>query len=77
MNTNIMVLIQEINLEEYVNSGTHWIKTYVKNNVKIYFCSFGVENIPKEIQKFVANKINKENNYIIKKCYSNNVDTFV
>ena len=30
--------------------------TYVKNNKVIYFDSFGVEHIPKEIKKFIGNK---------------------
>ena len=38
-----------INIEEYANIGTHWIALYVKNNEVIYFDSFGVEHIPKEI----------------------------
>ena len=37
-----------INLDEYANIGTHWIALYVTNKV-IYFDSFGVEHIPKEI----------------------------
>ena len=38
-----------INLDEYTDIGTHWIVLYVKNNEVIYFDSFGVEHIPKEI----------------------------
>ena len=30
--------------------------TYVKNNKVIYFDSFGVEHIPKEIKKFIGKK---------------------
>ena len=55
-----------INLDEYTDIGTHWIAlyvqstsvydTYVKNNEVIYFDSFGVEHIPKEIKKFIGNK---------------------
>ena len=37
-----------INLDEYAGVGTHWIALYVKNKV-IYFDSFGVEHVPKEI----------------------------
>ena len=39
-----------INLDEYANVGTHWIALYVKDNEVIYFDSFGVEHIPKEIK---------------------------
>ena len=38
-----------INLDEYENTGTHWYEV-------IYFDSFGVEHIPKEINKFIGNK---------------------
>ena len=48
-----------INLDEYTDIGTQWIAfyvqstcvydTYVKNNEVIYFDSFIVEHIPKEI----------------------------
>ena len=38
-----------INLDEYSNIGTHWIDLYAFNNNVIYFNSFGVEHIPKEI----------------------------
>ena len=55
-----------INLDEYTDKGTHYIAlyvqstsvydTYVKTNEVIYFDSFGVEHIPKEIKKFIGNK---------------------
>ena len=45
-----------INLDEYSDTGTHWISLYVKNNDITYFDSFGVEHIPKEIKKFISNK---------------------
>ena len=41
-----------INLDEYENTGTHWVSLFVKTNESIYFDSFGVEHIPKEINKF-------------------------
>ena len=49
-----------INLDEYSDIGTHWVALYVLNNV-IYFDSFGVENIPKEIKVFISNKNIKTN----------------
>ena len=45
-----------INLDEYESVGTHWIALYVNDNNVKYFDSFGVEHIPKEIQKFIGNK---------------------
>ena len=42
-----------INLDEYENTDTHWIALFVKTNAVIYFDSFGMEHIPKEINKFI------------------------
>ena len=48
-----------INLDEYSDIGTHWVALYINNNNNnnndnnnnnvIYFDSFGVEHIPKEM----------------------------
>ena len=54
-----------INLDKYENIGTHWIALYVKNNEFIYFDSFSVEYISKEIQKFIGNKNTRTNIFII------------
>ena len=45
-----------INLDEFKSIGTHWTALYVNGNNIIYFDSFGVELIPKEIEKFIGNK---------------------
>ena len=45
-----------INLDEYTDIDTHRIALYVKTNEVIYFDSFGVEHIPKEIKKFIDNE---------------------
>ena len=45
-----------INLDEYSDIGTHWIALYVRNNDVLYFDSFGVEHIPKEIKKIIKNR---------------------
>ena len=51
-----------INLDEYENTGTHWIALFIKTNEFIYFDSFGIEHIPKEINKFIgSNKKIKAN----------------
>ena len=50
-----------INLQEYSDTGTHWVVLNVQNNDVTYFNSFGVEHIPKEIITFIINKIIKTN----------------
>ena len=45
-----------INLDEYENTGTQWVSLYVKPKYTVYFDSFGVEHIPKEINKFIRSK---------------------
>ena len=45
-----------LNLDEYENTGAHWVSLFVKTNEVIYFDSFGVEHIPEEINKFIGNK---------------------
>ena len=41
-----------IKLDEYADVGTHWL---------IYFDSFGVEHVPKEIKRFIGHKNTKTN----------------
>ena len=48
-----------INLDEYENSGTDWVSLFVKTKYTVYFDSFGVEHIPKEINKFINNDTTK------------------
>ena len=45
-----------INLDEYSDIGTHWIALYVNNKTVLYFDTFGVKHIPKQIKKFTNNK---------------------
>ena len=45
-----------INLNKYENMCTHWVSLFVKSNKVIYFDSFGIEHIPKEINEFIGNK---------------------
>ena len=55
-----------INLDEYENTGTHWVSLFVKVNKVIYFDSFGIEHIPKEINKFIGNNKIESNIFRIK-----------
>ena len=51
-----------INLDEYSDTGTHWVALYVReaspkdlrNTDVTYFDSFGVEHILKEIKTFIS-----------------------
>ena len=52
-----------INLDEYEDVGTHCISLYCKDIETIYFDIFGVEDLPKEPEKFIGHKN-------IKKTYS-------
>ena len=44
------------NLDEYSDIGTHWIALYANDKTVIYFDSFWIEHMPKEIKKFISNK---------------------
>ena len=48
-NNNIKNGAYVINLDEYRDIGTHWVALYVNSKTIIYFDSFGVEHIPKEL----------------------------
>ena len=45
-----------INFDEFKSIGSYQIALYVNGNKIIYFDSFEVEHIPKEIKKFIKNK---------------------
>ena len=74
INQDLMVFIQEIiyqkkiedgayviNIDEYKDTGIHWIALFCSRNEIIYFDSFGVEYIPEEIKEFIGNKNIKAN----------------
>ena len=66
-----------INLDEYADIGTHWVALYVLNNEVIYFDSFGIEHIPKEIIKFIRNKNIKANIFSLQAYHSIMCGNFV
>ena len=59
-----------INLDEHKSTRSHWIALYVNDNSVTYFDSFGVENIAKEIRKFIGYKNVKTNIYRIQAYHS-------
>ena len=50
-----------INLDEYVDVGTHLIALFCNRNETVYFDSFGVEHVTEEVKEFVGNKNIKAN----------------
>ena len=44
------------NLDEYENMGTHWVALFVKLKYTVYFNSFGIKHIPKELKDAIGNK---------------------
>ena len=45
-----------IDLDEYSDTGTHWIALYLNNKIVTYFDSFGVEHIPKKSKNLLIIK---------------------
>ena len=45
-----------INFDKDESIKTHWIALYMNANNIVYFDSFKVEHVPKEIRKAMANK---------------------
>ena len=45
-----------INLDEYIDVGTHWIALFCNRSEIVYFDGFGVEHDPEEIKEFIGNK---------------------
>ena len=59
-----------MNLDEYLNSGTHSIALYIKHDEVIYFDSFGVEYILKEVKKFIGYKKDIKTNHFRIRAYN-------
>ena len=52
-----------LDLNEYKSVWTHWLALYVNGDNGIYFHSFRLEHIPKEIKKFIGNRNIETNNF--------------
>ena len=64
-----------INVDYSKSTGTHWVVLFVtelhsKSNEVIYFDSFGVEQFPEEVLKFIGNKNIKTSIFRIQDCDS-------
>ena len=46
-----------INLDEYENTGTHWVALFVKPKYTVYFDSFGIEHIAKALGSAVGSAV--------------------
>ena len=55
---------QVINFDEYADVGIHWIALYTSSDDVIYFDSFGVERVPKDIRHVIGNVIKDKNKHI-------------
>ena len=44
-----------VNIDEYKSIVTHWIALYANDKSVTCFDSFGAEQIPEEIQRFIGN----------------------
>ena len=55
-----------INLDKYADVGTHWIALLCNKNEFVYFDSFGVEHVSKEIKEFIGTKNIKANIFRVK-----------
>ena len=60
-----------LNLDEHVDTGTHWIALFCVRDKVTYFDSFGVEHIPQEIKKFIGNKNKSKHLSCTSKWFSN------
>ena len=54
-----------INLDVYADVGTHWIALHVTTIEIVYFDSFIVEHVSKEVEKLIGNKNIKANKFRI------------
>jgi len=45
-----------VNLDDLGKPGTHWVAIFIQKKNAVYFDSFGVEKLPKEIKRFLHDK---------------------
>ena len=45
-----------INLHDKQSKETHWVSLFIDRNTAVYFDSFGIEYIPKEVSNKIKDK---------------------
>ena len=45
-----------INIDDKNSEGTHWVSLFIDKNIAIYFDSFGIKYIPKEVLNKIKDK---------------------
>ena len=58
-NTGIIV-----NLNDLGEKGSHWVCAVRKNNKCLYYDSFGVIHMPKEVEKCLLNSVSENNIFV-------------
>jgi len=53
-----------VNLQNSYERGSHWVCAVNKNNKCLYYDSFGIEFMPKNIEKCLINSVGRENVFI-------------
>ena len=53
-----------VNLQDIGQSGSHWVCAIRQNQKCLYYDSFGIEYIPKQLQKCLINSVGRENIYL-------------
>ena len=46
-----------INLEDDTGVGSHWVALFIEGNRCMYFDSFGVEHVPREVVEFIRSDV--------------------
>lgn len=53
-----------VNLQDIGQSGSHWVCAIRKNNKCLYYDSFGIEFMPKQLEKCLIKSVGRENIYL-------------
>ena len=53
-----------VNLQDIGQSGSHWVCAIRKNNKCLYYDSFGITYIPKQLENCLIKSVGRENIYL-------------